>query len=480
MLALLLVACDKDNTGGDNGGSIEIAVTKNTLSPDSITTGTQIKLYDCVTKNGTAYTSWIDGNTASYPSSGSTWVISGEPTGGYSWWDGTDKMDHHFFGWLTRDKNGLTDADLFSSALTASASDGVYTVNVPATTMTLATTQFDFAYSDMVNRTVADPDYSTVDIHLKHLFTCFGIKAHNYTEDPVTIKQVKIYGLTNRKSATITYDATAGTVDTTYTSVSKTWASASDAVSLMDNAHNITLAADADTANVINGISGAGSDYCYLMWPQNATELADCKIIVTYNNGGSDETKELSIRPDGADFGWDAGTRHIIEIGFIDKEVKLTVKTLPWDHYTPTIDYNGSISVKSGGQLTLKEPGTFCTLDTATNKVYFKSGNPITIYFTFDTPLDATWMITKKGDWDYFEIDNADVSNFGDKTDYNYGTIDGQTSTVTIYPKVDDPDKTYEIQLSFAVRTNSGKVLSADKLIQGPDSSKYYKFVLGN
>ncbi len=485
VLAILLaaVSCsEKPNDADISAPIIRVSSSigtesKSVLEPSDITTGSEIRLYDILSQN--SYQKWIDGKTATYGTP--DWTIAGSP---YSWLDGATKLDHHFFAWLTKDKAGLTDAGMFGSALSLSGSGGTYTVSVPAKEMTLSSTQFDFCYSDIVDRMISDANYSVVNLPLEHFFSCFGFKFHNYTSDNVTVTSVKLRGLTNIKSGSISYDVANGAVATSYTTATvggktgKSWTDAASAVQLLSSSLNLS----GDTAGDVCGT--------YLMWPQTAEELEDAYVDITYTiNGGTPTTKSVCLLPvETTDEhgdpvystnGWDAGTRHILELGLHDKEFILTVKVAPWDLKEASIDYSGELSVKETGKLQFKSPGTFCTVDDTTHKVYFKGGNPITIYFTIDAPLDATWQITKKGDWDYFEIDNAALTEYNDPAhDSNYGTVDGNTATVTIYPMVPDPEFAYEMQLSFSVRTNSGKEINADKLIQGDDPTQYYTFVL--
>lgn len=422
----------------------------------------QVKLYDILP--GVDYEKRINGATASFGTD--TWTISNEPADGYSWLKGgsgadkTSKVDHHFFAFLSKDNEGITDASLFgtSLSLTDSTTPGVYTITVPETQMLLTSSQFDLAYSEMVNRMARDADYSKVNIPLKHFFSCFNLKVHNYTDSPITVTSITLYGLTNKKSGLVTYNTNDGTVATSYSAASSgsvSWTEASPAT-LFSGSQEIVSEAEKQLFDT------------HLMWPQTAEELDDAYIVVKYKIGSSatQTSAPICIKPSGSAIGWDAGSRHEIELAFRDKEFTLTVKALPWDLYHPEIDYSGGVSVKETGMLSFND--AFCTVDEANKRVYSKGGNPITIYFTIDAPLNATWQITKKGDWDYFEIDNPVYTEYGDPlNDSNYGTIDGKRAMVTLYP-TDSKSGTHKIQLSFSVRTNSGREINADELIQGP------------
>lgn len=517
-LAVALAACDRTADLENNPNSpIRISVgidgTKAVLNPADITTGTEITVYDVMpgVKTGDVMKFRIAGKTAEYGDP--IWTIAdeySEPTHHYEWIEGSDKVDHLFYGWLTKDKNGLEITNILTPATNVSVSTNhdICTVTVPAKTLGLAN-YFDFCYATPVLRTAAESNYSTVNLELQHFFTCYGIKASNYTNDAITLKSVTLNGLTNQKSGSVEFNANSGVgvkpCNVTYSDPGTL--GKKSALSLV--ASNITIPASGSVNNIITNGSlfdiDATNAY-FLMWPQTPADLevttkldgtlslvdgvptnyskeAFLRIIYAVGSG-TDRTVYVPVRPDSwmdADhkntIGWDAGTRHQLEIVFTKQKVTLIAKALPWNPQNPDIDYSRIISVPNDGMLTLV-PNTYTTDPAHPNKIYFKNGQPIKIQFKFDQPVDATWMISKEGDFDAFEIDNATlvdgepISNWGDKIDYNYGTIDGSTATVTIYPKLTDPDSDREISLSFTVRSSSGLVTNADEEIQGPAADR--------
>lgn len=461
----------------------------------------KIQIYDYAVNAGGTESLHIN-DTATGDGTGANWVFTDNNDGaGYPWVAVTeeagsqtiDRLGHHFFSWLLEDGSGVKASDLFGTGLSYSTGK---VLTVPTTTMTPASAQFDFCYSDMIVRAAGKSDYSTVRMPLHHLFTCFGIKAYNYTTSKITITSAKISNLVNNKGAAITYDTTADTVIVSY-GTGSTKLSATELVG-----SDIDMAANTGVANIITS-SAAGShassetDAFFLMWPQTAAELdiptgtvtsSDAVLTLKYKvNGGTEITKTIPLRPASwADengknntTGWDAGTRHQLELAFTDAEVGLTATVMPWDLYTPTIDYDSSIQLKEDGELTFIGDGSTCTVDTTSRRVYFKGGNPITATFALDAPIAATWMISMKGDFESFELDNTAVGTFGDKVNNNTGTIDGNAVRFTIYPRVTDPDADRTITLSFSVRCANGNVYSVDDLVQGDTAKKpYYTIVL--
>lgn len=466
-------------------GAIRIAActdgTKALLNSADITTGTQIMLYDILSDDSHYHN--IDGKIATYGSP--VWSIQDEPLGGYSWMYNTQRFTHNFFGWLTKDKDGLMATSLFGAGRPNVSDDGAgtMTMSVPMTVMNLQTTQFDFCYSDIIARDVHSADYSIVNIPMQHLFSAFGVKIHNYTAERLTVSSIKVYNVANRKSARVVYNTNTASTSVTYTTdaVKSSWASAGTALELVKNATPLVVNPDAEIANAITTTNIPSSTQSYfLMWPQTAEDLqfngfvpetnnlvnsSDAYLEVTYAYGsGAAVTEKVSLIPRGAedDFCWRAGDRHMLELAFSDKTITLSVQVLDWDYYESEIDYAGEVSVNDEGRLRFRAPGVQCTVDEENKLVYFKGGNPITCDFTILAPLNGTWMVSKNGDFDAFEIDNVLTGTYGDGIENNTGNIDGNQATFTIYPKVIDPSRDYKITLSFAVRTSSGRAISAE------------------
>lgn len=446
-------------------------------------------------------------NTTTTTSQNQSWGFAKEPDG-HPWFKGTTPVDHSFFSWLLTDKAGLAASSLFGTGASGlSFNENTKTLTVPAVAMDLSTTQFDFCYSTILERKKERADYSPVSMPLHHLFTSFGVKAFNYTSDKITLTSVKLYGLVNNKGAQVAYDLAQGKTAVTYGASDRTGSTKLSAVEL--TSAPIAMNANTGVNNIITsaGLLTTSPNPFYLMWPQTAADLnitttptvntlgtvtagsGQAFLVIGYkvNDGATVTYKAIPLRPSSwvdsetgkNTVGWDAGTCHQIEIAFTDTQVGLTVTVQPWDLYEPEIDYSGEIQVKSTGKLAFSGNGTTCTVDETNRRVYFKGGNPITATFTIDAPLDATWMISKKGDYDAFEIDDTAQGSFGDKIDNATGTIDGNQVTFTIYPKISDPDKDREINLAFSVRLSNGNVYSVDNLIQGdPATTTYYTIVL--
>ena len=491
-LPLLFAACNKENAPGPSASVHPITVgfdavqTKTLMrSSDLENANTQLVIYGY---DGSA-TPVFDGLTATPPVSGEeesgtvrNWTIAKAGVDGNYAPAWEDDKEYAFFSWVGRDASGKTASGLFPG-MTYTKGATAATLDIPETALSIDEGTMDFCYSDVVTRststTTADKvDYSMVQMTLEHLFAAFSLSAHNYTDSPITITSVKLKGLHNKKSAVVTFSAADGS-EAVYTSNAATTDQ-----ELVSDASGVSLNAGAGKQNIAKG-SGTTAKY-FLMWPQTEAEIsaAASKLSVTYSiGGGASQTKEMAIPYDkGA--GWPAGVCQNIELSFTKKTLSITVKPMPWNQTEPDYDYEGAATVL--GILTLADG---YINPTGTKNVYFKSAfEPIILEFKIGTPLNASWMVEKIGDFDAFEIDNITPETgtgvSGDGIDTKEGIINGETARIAISPKIHNPQKDYKIQLSFAVRGNNGTVMDINGLTAttgvqgGTDKSDWYTFYI--
>ena len=425
------------------------------------------------TSAGNGTTKLNAGQTVRYD--GAKWAYaSGED---YQW---TANADHRFFGWLSKDGvSSLTADGFFGTGF--SYSSGVLTV--PAKTMTMTDGSLDFAYSDVVTRKASEADYSPVELTLNHLFTSFSLSAHNYTSSQIVIKSVKLYGIRNQKSATVTFGTDSSSV--AYSAGSTVYDD-TDCFKLVTETSGITIAADAHKTNIIKGASDTPK--YILMWPQTADELtaassSTTEFIPTGTNpaymevvysqgGGADLTVKVPFPFEAEDgWAWAPGSRHNLELAFTKKFMLLNVYAGNWNETEPVIDYDGTVAVTDGGKLRVSDD---CNCVISGDTVYFKPGFPIILEFQIDQPVNSTWIVSKTGDFDAFDIDNFDDDSavMGDENDTAEGLIiTGNTARITIYPRITDLLKDeYKLNLSFYVRLNSGEMVNINDLIYDDDS----------
>ena len=441
-------------------------------SDDLYTNGTQVLVYGFAgedlaghTEGGAAGTTKLnDGQTIRYGTDGWSFT-SGEL---YQW---KYNQTHKFFCWLTNDaKSGINASTFFSPGLSFNSSSKV--LSIPAKTLGIATTNFDFAYSDIVNRPATDADYSTVELTLNHLFSSFSLSATNYSARPVTIKGIEMHGIQDGKSATINYSGS---------SVAVTYAGGNVTnPTLLSGNVSLTAAGTAGDAKA-NVVGAASTTPAYfLVWPQTdmdydgtvdgdgrpAPATGDANepyLKITYTQDGEDFTFCSAIPHD--EDGWVAGVRYELELVFQDREINLGFKAAPWDKLEPVIDYNGAVSVSQKLRLAPDFVNN-CTLSPnfATDQTaYFKSGTPIILEFAISTPANATWLVGKKLDWDVFDVynypDGARTSP--DEIITAEGVVDGNLVRIAIDPPTKDLQKSeFSLELSFTVRLNNGDMIT--------------------
>ena len=454
----VFAACEKEEpgTGTPSKGTDDLITISTGLDTRSIPEK-EITLY-CYAGN----TALIDGKTATQ--NNSVWSI--EATGGnngkYEW---QQDVDHRFFCWTQKDMSDNTPSAFFGTGFTYANN----VLTIPAKTLAAPDSHMDFCYSDVVKRTVAKADYSTVELTLKHLFTAFAFSAENLTAKDVVIKNVKLYGIHNAKSATVTFgDASVSAVYTDTNPVTKM-----SAVELISESAGITLASEEKQANIALGASDE-TKY-FLMWPQTTADLtcsatrptdtapaSGAYVAITYSMDGGEDITMYSPFPqdenDDAKLGWPAGTRRDICISFTEKSLFLTFAASPWNQTEPAFDYSGAATVSAG----LHFFNESYMADDINNKIFFKEGNPIILEFKINSPVGSSWMVEKVGDFDAFEVDNVTPGTgtgiVGDGIDTKEGLIDGNEARIAIYPKSKNPKRDYSITLSFTVRNNSGTV----------------------
>lgn len=382
--------------------------------------GTTVKVYDYLTGftgkiNNQSYTNgsvmYID-DAVTYGADGN-WKFSN-----YDWrWTRTGT--HHFYGWLTKDKDGLTPASLVSDW--TPAIDASNKLTVPAITMDRQTTQFDFSYSDIKSVDVAangfDPT-GTIELPLHHLFSALALTIQNVGEDEVTIKSITLEGINNRKSAEVNYAGSAPSVR---------YEAQTGATSFLANMTDKDLSRNTKL-DLYTGEAASSTPNHILMWPQTADEIKNAKFIFEYTMAGVYSTeeghqdelqvieRELKFTEtgrfvDGANngLGLDAGKKYAINILFKGKTIELELIVMPWDYQTFDIDYssssisaNNANGVPNDGVMWLYtwgldvEHNTHAWLpgDRDTRTVTMESGQNIKGSFYIGTPHSGRWQLT--------------------------------------------------------------------------------------
>ena len=186
--------------------SSEGAQTKALFDADSFSAeGNVLQIWDVYFNSVVDPQAYIEGaNVVSTGTTGAVWPFKegdavSSPDKHYYW---TKTGTHRFYGVLVKDNSG-------SAPLTPTTGWGfdaahkVYTV--PTTTLTLTSPQFDFVYSNVIERNLDNGDPTTaVPLKFNHLFSAFGFTFENDSPSSFNIKSatLKVY---DQAAATIDY-----------------------------------------------------------------------------------------------------------------------------------------------------------------------------------------------------------------------------------------------------------------------------------
>lgn len=143
---------------------------------------------------------YIEGANVVSTGTGTVWPFKdGDAVNHYYW---TKTGTHRFYGVLVKDNSG-------SAPLTPTTGwgfDAAHKVyNVPTTTLTLTSPQFDFVYSNVIERNLDNGDPTTaVPLKFSHLFSAFGFTFENDSPSSFNIKSATLK-VNDQAAATIDY-----------------------------------------------------------------------------------------------------------------------------------------------------------------------------------------------------------------------------------------------------------------------------------
>ena len=206
----LLISCSQDQLPAANEKADEISFQTTTSLTrgliGSLTSGSEICLYAYKDGNPLANDNddkRLEGKTLR--SSGDSWAVYNGDTRLTYFWEGDG--NYKFFGWLTKDGTATTGLQApttnFKTTYT-NTEDKPYTLEV-AGTLDKDYNQFDFLYSNVVNRTLPEGGKGAVPLNMNHLFSAFSIGISNTSQDDITVKSIKLKRLHTTGSATIDF-----------------------------------------------------------------------------------------------------------------------------------------------------------------------------------------------------------------------------------------------------------------------------------
>lgn len=167
--------------------------------------GNVLQIWDVYFNSVVAPQAYIEGtNVVSTGTTGAVWPFKegdavSSPDKHYYW---TKTGTHRFYGVLVKDNSG-------SSPLTPTTGwgfDAAHKVySVPTTTLTLTSPQFDFVYSNVIERNLDNGARTTaVPLKFNHLFSAFGFTFENDSPSSFNIKSATLK-VANQAAATIDY-----------------------------------------------------------------------------------------------------------------------------------------------------------------------------------------------------------------------------------------------------------------------------------
>jgi hypothetical protein len=491
LLAVGMSSCKKNNQPERKELNISGGVSTKTLfgSTNFNDAANRAKILDYITISGQSEntTPYIDdelfsnkiGHTLEGTASDWNWSYSGRT---YFW---TNEGSHRFISWLTYDSAlNLTANSFFGSNPTLDASHKV--LSIPSKTFNSGTPQFDFIYSDAAVRSMdgAEKNHSSVELAYKHLFTAFSIGIRNWTPTPVIVKSFELKNMPDTKlGVNITYKTIqeGGSVSN---AMNITGTSGNPANSFFSkNNYNITLNNTEAIVDLFNSSNSFVTDY--MMWPLSSEEIYDAnstfdsdgrivasadapQMVVTYSILGSDITRYIPFPA----MNWAAGKKYHFELQFVQKEIRLVFETLPWDYEELNLTY-GEDAIQ-GEELSFDDQTCYLEVDSL-RATY--NGTNIRASFAITSPKNSTWIISMKGDVDYFYLKFHENSSYyralygpGDPNP-TVSTLSGPTRSdieggrvwfeiVPITSLERNADK--KIILDFMVRSSSGRMVDAN------------------
>lgn len=163
--------------------------------------GNVLQIWDVYFNSVVAPQAYIEGtNVVSTGTTGAVWPFKeGDAVKHYYW---TKTGTHRFYGVLVKDNSG-------SAPLTPTTGwgfDAAHKVySVPTTTLTLTSPQFDFVYSNVIERNLDNGAPTTaVPLKFNHLFSAFGFTFENDSPSSFNIKSATLK-VDDKAAATIDY-----------------------------------------------------------------------------------------------------------------------------------------------------------------------------------------------------------------------------------------------------------------------------------
>lgn len=255
--------------------SSEGAQTKALFDADSFSAeGNVLQIWDVYFNSVVAPQAYIEGTNVVSTGTGAVWPFKeGDAVKHYYW---TKTGTHRFYGVLVKDNSG-------SAPLTPTTGwgfDAAHKVySVPTTTLTLTSPQFDFVYSNVIERNLDNGAPTTaVPLKFNHLFSAFGFTFENDSPSSFNIKSATLK-VDDQAAATIDYsnvwdkgfapaDADNWNPAVTYTGLTM---SSTTGISGKTGAVQPATCYDMFQGGLLDKDNMANYDKYTLIWPQDLT-----------------------------------------------------------------------------------------------------------------------------------------------------------------------------------------------------------------
>ena len=502
-----MASCSQDQLPAANEKADEISFQTTTSLTrgliGSLTSGSEICLYGYKDDNFLAAGTdkALAGKTLR--SSGDSWAVYNDDTRLTYFWEGDD--NYKFFGWLTKDGTGN-----LTIPFTTNYDNNTKTLTIPETTLDENYNQFDFLYSNVVNREVSgNQGKEAVPLNMNHLFSAFSIGISNTSQDDITVKSIKLQRLHTTGSATINFSGDNTAVTYTNYPTADDYSTEGVLASYASETGYTLAAGGSSQKDIFNpsATEEANVQKYYMVWPQAASVIFDANLegktpeeeaqlgaeydkyyplIMEYSIGN-----EKTIRKKRMKFpkmAWQPGMKYSFNVKFADKEISLDLQVEPWTYSSSAVDFSdGTIEVNGNNSLTWDDEKA--TVDDTEATVTVKGAQPVEATFALSAPLGGKWLVSfKDGDVTSFKIeDDAEDANDG------IGPIDGAIHRIKVTPLVKNPTMDYQVRLKFSVQTADDKIIPIDDIIQvekntngeivyenGKPKQKIYTIVLKN
>lgn len=308
--------------------------------------GNVLQIWDVYFNSVVAPQAYIEGTNVVSTGTGAVWPFKeGDAVKHYYW---TKTGTHRFYGVLVKDNSG-------SAPLTPTTGwgfDAAHKVySVPTTTLTLTSPQFDFVYSNVIERNLDNGAPTTaVPLKFNHLFSAFGFTFENDSPSSFNIKSATLK-VGDKAAATIDYsnvwdkgfapaDADNWNPAVTYTGLTM---SSTTGISGKTGAVQPATCYDMFQGVLIDKDNMANYDKYTLIWPQDLTGKTleinyDMTVTRPYTKYVYDKNSRGSYRVEFTEVGAGKGSyKEEVGYGFF----------LTYTYYTYVGEGKGSFDVAS-------------------------------------------------------------------------------------------------------------------------------------